>query len=135
MKFVILGNPVTKKNSQRLIVRNGRPYIIPSKQYKDYEKEAIFQLMQYGIKDYTQFDYPINVPVNVCCEYYMQTRRKVDLTNLLEATSDILMEAGIIEDDNCMIAAMYDGSRVSYDKHDPRVEIEITPLLDYEGLK
>lgn len=135
MKFVIIGNPITKKNSQRLIVRNGRPYIIPSKQYKDYEKEALFQLIQYGVKDYSQFYYPINVPVNVCCRYYMQTRRKVDLANLLEGSLDILIEAGILDDDNCSIAASYDGSMVFYDKQDPRVEIEITPIIGYEGLQ
>lgn len=134
MRLVILGNPVTKKNSQRLIVRNGRPYIIPSKQYKEYENNVRFQLMEYGIKDFSQFDFPINVPVNISCRYYMRTRRKVDLANLLEGTLDTLVVTGIIEDDNCSIASSYDGSMVFYDKNDPRVEIEITPIVGYEGL-
>ena len=135
MKFVIYGNPVTKKNSQRLIVRNGRPYIIPSKNYLAYEQMALRQIMAYGIKDFPEFDFPIGVPVNVCCVYYMQTRRRVDVVNLLEGSLDILVKAGVLEDDNCNIASMYDGSVVHYDKKDPRVEIEITPLLDYEGLQ
>jgi Holliday junction resolvase RusA-like endonuclease len=63
--------------------------------------------------------------VNIKCLYYMGTRRKVDLVNLLEATCDILTDAGVIADDNSRIVAGHDGSRVLYDKDRPRVEIEI----------
>lgn len=128
MKFVIYGNPVTKKNSQRLIVRNGRPYIIPSKNYLAYEQMALRQIMAYGIKDFPEFDFPIGVPVNVCCVYYMQTRRRVDICNLHSAIHDILTKAGVIEDDNRDIIATTDGSCVLYDKNDPRIEIEISSL-------
>jgi hypothetical protein len=39
---------------------------------------------------------------------------------------DCLVSAGVIEDDNCKIAASHDGSYVDYDKENPRVEIVIT---------
>jgi hypothetical protein len=35
---------------------------------------------------------------------------------------------GIIEDDNSQIVAGHDGSRVRYDKNNPRTEIEITEM-------
>ena len=70
----------------------------------------------------------IDLPVNVRCVYYMPTRRRVDLTNLLEATDDILVRAGVLEDDHCGIIAGHDGSRVRYDRARPRVEIEIVTL-------
>ena len=60
----------------------------------------------------------------------MGTRHKVDLTNLLSATMDILVKYRVIEDDNKDIAYSNDGSRVKYDKTNPRVEIEITDLSD-----
>ena len=60
----------------------------------------------------------------------MPTRHKVDLTNLLNATCDILVEAGTIEDDNSRIIVSHDGSRVLYDKENPRVEIEIKEVDD-----
>ena len=72
----------------------------------------------------------IDYPVNVCCVYFMPTRRKVDLVNLLEATCDILKDNGVIEDDNSTIVVSYDGSRVLYDKENPRVEITITEVRD-----
>ena len=71
---------------------------------------------------------PINTRCNVCALYYMPTHRRVDLLNLLEATLDILVDAGILEDDNSNIVAGHDGSRVLYDKENPRTEITITEL-------
>lgn len=60
----------------------------------------------------------------------MPTRRKVDLCNLIEATMDILVRAGVLNDDNSEIAVSHDGSRVFYDKENPRAEITITELID-----
>lgn len=69
-------------------------------------------------------------PLNMQCVYYMPTRHRVDLVNLLEATCDILVAADVIEDDNCKIIASHDGSRVLYDKTNPRVEITLTDVSD-----
>lgn len=106
--------PITKKNSQRIVAgKNGKPMIIPSKAYKEYEKAALWYLKPLGV------DYPINVK----CLFYMPTHRKVDLTNLLEAIDDVMVKAGTLMDDNCEIVAGHDGSRVYYDKENPRTEI------------
>ena len=112
--------PRTKKNSQQIIMCKGRPMIIPSKQYKEYEKQALIYLMFNPLI--------IDYPVNVECHYYMKTRRKVDLVNLLECTLDVLVRAGILEDDNSSIVVSHDGSRVHYDKENPRTEIIITEV-------
>lgn len=131
MKFVISGNPVTKKNSQQILVnrKTGRPFISPSAKYKAYAKEAIRELVLQSVRvGNSCFDFPIDAPCNVSCVYYMGTKRKVDLANLIEASNDILVEAGILLDDNCAVASMHDGSEVRYDKQNPRVEIEITPI-------
>lgn len=55
----------------------------------------------------------------------MKTKHRVDLTNLLAATCDILTDCGVIADDNYKIVVSHDGSRVDFDKSNPRVEIEI----------
>lgn len=57
----------------------------------------------------------------------------MDLTNLLEALDDMLVKAGVIEDDNRDILASHNGSLVLYDKTMPRIEIEITKVKDYES--
>lgn len=116
--------PITKKNSQRIATRkiNGKyvPFILQSKAYVQYEKDCGYFIKGRGMR--------INQPVNVKCVYYMPTRRRVDLTNLMEATHDILVKYEVLEDDNFRIIQSVDGSRVEYDKDNPRTEIEITVL-------
>ena len=100
--------------------------IIPSKAYKQYERDALWFLNYDGDT--------INYPVNVKAIFYMKTRRKVDLVNLQEALLDVLVAAEILEDDNCRIVASMDGSRVEYDKYAPRTEVEITEISNYERI-
>lgn len=118
--MTIYGNPKTKKNSSQIIVnRNtGRPMLIPSKAYKQYEKDCGMQLKGKGMK--------IDYPVNLKATYYRKDRRKVDLSNLHEALQDILVKYGVLADDNFTIVVSHDGSRVEIDKENPRTEVEIT---------
>lgn len=119
IKFTIPGRPITKKNHQKIACnpKTGQKFITQSDRYNQYEKDARYFIPIKG----QMIDYPINIK----CLYYMPTRGKVDLTNLLEATDDILVKYGVIKDDNSSILASHDGSRVYYDKKKPRVEIEI----------
>ena len=120
MRIIISGEPRTKKNSQRIVTRGSRHFVLPSKAYEDYEVIAGYQIPCKGQR--------ISVPVNVQCVYYMPTRRRVDLVNLIEATCDILVKYGVLLDDNSGIVRSHDGSRVLYDKHNPRAEITITQV-------
>ena len=94
--------------------------VIPSAKYKKYEKACAEYL--------PQLTEPIEEEVNVCCTYYMPTRRRVDLVNLEEATLDVLVKYGVLADDNSNIVVTMDGSRVYYDKENPRTEITIMPI-------
>lgn len=121
MKFTINLAPITKKNSQQIIYAHGRPMIIPSKQFKAYEKNCSFFIPAECRK---KIDYAVNVKAT----YYMPTRRRVDLTNLHESLHDILVKYGVLADDNSKIIVSTDGSRVMYDKEAPRTEVEITEV-------
>ena len=70
----------------------------------------------------------IDYPVNIKCVYYRETKGVVDLVNLLEATDDILQKFGAITSDCYKVVAGHDGSRVLFDKKNPRVEITITRM-------
>ena len=126
-KFIINLPPITKKNSQQIMTNRatGRPFIMPSRKYKQYEKDAARFLIPK--------EKPIDYPVNVKCLYYMPTRRRVDLTNLLEATDDILVRAGVLSDDCAAVVAGHDGSRVLLDRKRPRVEITITEMEEADN--
>lgn len=116
VNFTIPVAPRTKKNHAQIIRIGGRPRLIPSKQYIQYEKEAGRHCPA------LQIDCPINIEAH----YYMETRRAVDLNNLSAALLDVLKVAGTIVDDNCKIVVSLDGSRVFYDKEHPRTEVTIT---------
>ena len=120
MKFVIPLTPVAKKNSSQIILVKGRPCLIPSKKYKQYEKDTRHFM--------PKVDQPINQPVNIKALYYMPTKREVDLINLHSALHDVLVKHGVLKNDDSKIVIATDGSRVKYDKENPRTEVEIEVL-------
>lgn len=129
IKFTLDVIPRTKKNSQQIIFAKGRRIIIPSKLYKEFETECLKQ-----IED--KYRQSINYPVNVKATFYMQSKRRVDLTNLLEALDDMLVKAEVLEDDNRNIIASHNNSIVLYDKEMPRIEVEIEEVKgEYEVWK
>lgn len=133
--LTIPGPPITKKNSQIPTMVNGRPMILPSKDYQRYEKEALLQLGLRRMKDRASgkkktillpgCEPPprIDGPVSVKVLYWLPTNRRPDLLNLLQATADILEAAGIIANDRDIVS--FDGSRIMGKSHQPRAEIEI----------
>lgn len=126
MHLTLYGDPRTKKNSARILrTSSGAPFVAPSKAYTDYETDCLRQIKRPHS--------PISARVNVRCVYYMKTARRVDLANLIEATTDILVKAHVLEDDNSKIVAAHDGSRVKIDRKQPRVEIEIEEMEDENG--
>ena len=120
--FTIELAPITKKNHSRIIKVKGRPMVVPAKRYRQYETAAT------PFCPYELIDYPVNIEAH----YYMPTRRRVDITNLESALMDVLVHAGTLLDDNCAIVVSTDGSRVHYDKENPRTEVIITPSVEVE---
>lgn len=123
IQFEIPIPPISKKNSQQILINHttGKPFIMHSQAFADYQNMALWYIPR-RIK--------IDFPVNVECHFYMPTKRKVDLTNLLEAIDDIMVKAGLLVDDNCTIIYSHDGSRVHYDKNNPRTLVIITKAED-----
>ena len=135
--FTIPLAPITKKNSQEIITKKEqgfemvgkkviptektRPIPLPSKQFRSYQEEAGWFIPRKGGK--------ISEPLEVKCLFYLPTRRKADLTNLLEAIDDMLVHYEVIEDDNYRIIVSHDGSRAFYDKENPRTEVYISSEL------
>ena len=113
--------PITKKNSQRIGKnKNGQRFVLPSAKYERYEREASWEIRPPRE--------PIDEPVNVKMLFYMGTKRRCDLVNHEEACLDLLVHAGVLSDDNYNIVYSMDGSRVFYDKENPRTEIEIARI-------
>ena len=124
MKIIIPLLCRSKKNSEEIISnpKTGRPMIIQSKYYRQFEKDCGYFLKRYA----KHIDYPINLNV----KFYVPDRRKRDLTNLENALADIMIKYGVIEDDNYNIIAGWDGSRIIYEKGKEEIIIEIEEKND-----
>lgn len=130
--------PVTKKNHPQirykgrkcpLCKKGSTPFVAQSESYQEYERMFMLAIPP-------ALRLHISTPVNVRAIYYMPTLRRVDITNLHSALHDVLVAAGVLQDDSSLspcIVAGTDGSRVLLDRQHPRTEITITALEDQEG--
>lgn len=120
-RFIIPLAPVTKKNSSNIFINKatGKRFISPSNSYKQYEKDFLLLCPNIPIIDF---------PINLKALYFMPTKRKVDLINLHSALHDCLVKKNVLLDDNCSIIVSTDGSRVYYDKLNPRTEVYIEKI-------
>lgn len=123
--FTIPLDPKTKKNSMQPRIARGGRFIgmMQSEVYIQYEKDCL-RVIPGSVR------LAIAEPINIKAIYYRQTRRKVDITNLHSALHDVLTKAGVIQDDCADIVIATDGSRVRYDKQNPRTEVCIEPMTE-----
>ncbi len=142
-RFIIHGQPATKKNSATLVYSRGKgakpvPALLPSKAYRAYEKhcwESLMDLRQ-------QINLPhYDGPVWIVAHYYLESAAHwPDLLGLEQATADILSDEyqvmnhkrtlvreWILSDDR--IIKSWDGSKIAgIDRANPRIDIKIYPL-------
>ena len=125
--YVIRLDPRTKKNHQTIAGKGPRCFVCgkPARQFirqgranTEYSARAAAYLTPRPAK-------PIAGTVRIVYRLYMQTRRRVDDLNLYAALDDILVKEKILADDNISVIRSRDGSRVFYDKENPRAEIYI----------
>lgn len=121
VRMVILGPPVTKKNSQQMVQnrKTGRWFPVASAQVKKWTKQAVKQLGEQWKQA------PLEVPVQVCAIFYRE-RAVGDLNNYMAALADALQAARVLRDDRWIES--WDGSRPAKDAANPRVELVIMPL-------
>jgi Holliday junction resolvase RusA-like endonuclease len=116
LKLTITGDIPSKKNSHRIFFHAGRRIVSPSQKFRDWNKQALSQLT--GIK-------PVDRVTSIELTFYPSTKRKFDLTNKAESIMDLLVDAGIIEDDNYTVIPQIKLQFGNIDKSNPRAEITI----------
>ena len=126
-KYVIPLDPRSKKNAHRIsgcgkrcpvCGKYERQFIRNGSTTTEYTFKAVKYLMPRPAE-------PINRPVHLVYKLYTQTWHRKDDLNLYEALDDILVTAKVLADDDRKTIRSRDGSRVLYDKDNPRAEIYI----------
>ena len=105
IQLIIYGNPVTKKNARPIYIKSdGKRFIGKSKALADYEADISMQLLQQKQElKKESFAFPISTRQCIKYSVYLNSKRKRDCTNIVEAAQDALVKAGIITDDNYTI--------------------------------
>tara|TARA_R100001480_G_scaffold23094_3_gene33334 strand:+ start:1498 stop:1899 length:402 start_codon:yes stop_codon:yes gene_type:complete len=121
-KFTIVGKPVSQKNSKRVGVAKGRPYMYTPTSIKEWHKSAVSQLQeQLSSKLYPGIGPKAELEIKVIS--YLAKGQSIDVDNLASAPMDAMQKAGVYKNDywaRCLISSR------KKDWENPRVEIEIT---------
>ena len=122
IQFTIPLNPVSKKNSPRVIPYGRYHKVLPSEAYEKYERRAGAYIPYQGL----MIDRPCEVKYLFYTRInYAESKQRVDLVNLQEAIDDVLVAHHLLADDNCRVIVSHDGSRVLHDGTRPRTEVTI----------
>lgn len=118
MNITLKGRIPSKKNSKRIIGR-GRPMLISSKAYQEWEAGQLIYLRSLNLSKGIE-------KASIKVVFYMPDNRKADLSNKFESIADLLVKAGILVDDSwqCLSPVLLVCEGV--DKENPRVELELT---------
>jgi Holliday junction resolvase RusA-like endonuclease len=161
VRFVIPGDPRTKKNSGQIITLARRiwnptlrrhemkkfPKIMPSPQYLEWFKQAMqyMPVIRRAIES-KGVCLPISGDIAIAATFYRSIDHASDLNGYMQALGDFLQSpvirkekqtrdgAGIIEDDSQIFS--WDGTRQKIDRTNPRIEVVITAgetLFDQVG--
>jgi len=126
--IVITGELYSSKNS-RMIVGQGRKFLIKSKNAKKQEYDFAFQLAQHKVKwfamkmqgaPFARSPYPFRVSFKI----YRETKRRFDYTNIIQGLLDAMVKADYLPDDSAeYIIPVFEQYEV--DKDNPRTVIRI----------
>lgn len=102
MEFVIIGRPISKKNSKNIGVNkySSRVFITSSSAWKTFESSALSQLSLYSSAQYRNEFY-------VDYEFHFKGNMSVDIDDAISGINDILELAGIIDNDKNIAGGKY----------------------------
>lgn len=125
--YIIPLDPRSKKNSHRIAGRGKRCPLCGKFLNQFVRNDTV--ATQYAVFAAPYLsprpEKPIDRPVHLVYKLYTATWHRKDDLNLYEALDDILVREGVLKDDDRKIIRSRDGSRVLYDRENPRSEIYI----------
>ena len=119
-KIILLGRIPSKKNSKQLIYNGGRAFLIPSKNYREWHKDASIQVL--NIKRLIK--QPLE-NVKMTAIFFAPDKRIADLSNKFESVADLLCDNQILKDDSWWVVGGINLIFGGLARKNPRVEITI----------
>jgi Holliday junction resolvase RusA-like endonuclease len=120
--ITLFGRIPSKKNSKQVVCRGRYPMVFPSERFVEWHRDATQQLMSMGMAVSKMG--PMG-HVSVTITIYAPDARVADLTNKAESIMDLLVDNGILADDNWFVCPDVHLIFGGVDKISPRAVIEI----------
>jgi Holliday junction resolvase RusA-like endonuclease len=118
--ITIHGSIPSKKNSrQNIRLKTGRIISVPNSTFNKWHKKAMAEVMSLGMCGCQEGKKVCKVEINL----YPPDKRRGDLTNRAESLMDLLVDCGIIKDDNWFEIPQIVLSFGGVDRSNPRAEI------------
>ncbi len=127
MKIILSGRIPSKKNSKRLIMAGSRPLILSSKDYETWHTAASYELRSQvkGSANRIRYSGPHKIEITI----FPPNKVKGDLSNKAESIMDLLVDNGVIEDDNWFEVPEMRLAFGGVDRERPRAEVDITAAV------
>ena len=119
MTITIHGQTPSLKNRKKITCKGNRPRMYTEKSVKDWQKDALQELMQYtGQQDgKVMMDYM----------FYVKDDAVRDISNMIQSVEDILVEKGLLIDDSWQHVCIGTAD-AQIDRDNPRCEVTIVEL-------
>ena len=119
--IVLVGRIPSKKNSKQIIRRGNRSMLVSSRAHGVWHADALWQLKEQRIR-------AMEGRIGIEMMFYFPDKRRADLTNKAESVMDLLVDAGIIKDDNASVCPEVLLRFGGVDRERPRVEVGLVAL-------
>ena len=126
--YVIIGKPVSQKNSKTIVTKGKFPRMITNKNVRDWKNSAIIQLKEQMERTGAAV-IPKGVELEVRIVSYMAKGQAIDADNLAAGPLDAMEKAGIYLNDYWVRCVISDRRK---DVNFPRVEIQIRKYKEVE---
>ena len=137
MTITLIGNTPAKKDSARIVRAGGRIVLLPSARHERWYRENAAALgarivrgrvrPEDRLASYSGVSLPLPGRTRISIRFYRDSRRRWDYSNALDAVQDLLVDFGILSDDNAEVLCLGDITH-EYDKLNPRAEVTLEVL-------
>jgi len=118
INITISGRIPSKKNSKIIVCRGKHPILLSSPAYNTWHEEQMWYLK--GLRCPRGIE---KCKVNIT--FYSPDKRASDLSNKVESLNDLLVDSGILKDDNWFVISELHLIFGGVDKDNPRAEIKL----------
>jgi len=122
--ITLKGHVPSKKNGKQIKFRHGKVSLQSSDNFQDWHEEMIYDK---ELRKAKKIKGPVKA-VALC--FYVRNKVKADLSNKAESIMDLLVDMGIIEDDNLFLVNANPLFFGGVDTENPRTIIKILELED-----